>query len=74
MLAMVWCPNGELKQLFKAIDDRLVKTGHARGETMNPVGEWVVGRWLPVDPYPWDLRTEDGEWQFDEQRYMALLG
>ena len=75
LAAIVWCPNGELKQLFKAIDDRLIKTGLARAECLNSIGEWVVARWLPVDPDdPWKLFGEDGKWIFDEDRYMALCG
>jgi DNA-binding Lrp family transcriptional regulator len=75
MIAIVWAPNGELKQLFKAIDDRLVRTGYAKVECLNPVGEWVVARWLPVDPdTPLQLFTEEGKWMFDENRYMALIG
>ncbi len=74
LLAIVWCPNGELKQLFKAIDDRLVRNGLAQVECLNSIGEWVVARWLPVDPDdPWRLFTEDGKWMFDEQRYMSLI-
>jgi DNA-binding Lrp family transcriptional regulator len=74
LLAIVWCPNGELKQLFKAMDDRLVKTGLARAECLNSVGEWAIARWLPVDPDdPWKLFGEDGKWLFDEHHYMALL-
>jgi len=75
LAAIVWCPNGELKQFFKAIDDRLIKTGLARGECLNSIGEWAIARWLPVDPDdPWKLFGEDGKWIFDEDRYMALCG
>ncbi len=73
ILAIVWAPNGELKQLFKAIDDRVVRTGFAHVECLNAVGEWVLARWLPVEPEPWQLCTEDGKWLFDEQRYHSLL-
>jgi hypothetical protein len=73
LLAMVWSPSGELKQLFKAIDDRLIRNNHAQAECLNSVGEWVIARWLPVEPYPWDLSGDHGEWQFDEERYLALL-
>lgn len=74
LLAIVWCPNGELKQLFKTIDDRLVRTGLARAECLNTIGEWAVARWLPVDPDdPWKLFTEDGKWIFDEARYISLI-
>jgi DNA-binding Lrp family transcriptional regulator len=74
LLAIVWCPSGELKQFFKAVDDRLVRTGSAQVECLNSIGEWVVARWLPVDPDdPWRLFSEDGRWIFDEQRYMALI-
>jgi DNA-binding Lrp family transcriptional regulator len=74
LLAIVWCPNGELKQFFKAIDDRLIKTGLARAESLNAIGEWAIARWLPVDPDdPWKLFGEDGTWLFDVNRYMALL-
>jgi len=76
LLAIVWCPNGEMKQFFKAIDDRLVKPGLARAECLNSIGEWAVARWLPcmVDPNdPWQLLGEDGKWIFDEGRYMALI-
>jgi hypothetical protein len=74
LVAIVWCPNGELKQLFKAIDDRLVKTGLARAECLNSVGEWAIARWLPIDPDdPWKVFGEDGKWLFDEHHYMALL-
>lgn len=74
LLAIVWCPNGELKQFFKAVDDRLIKTGLARAECLNSIGEWAIARWLPVDPDdPWKLFGEDGKWTFDEDRYMALL-
>ncbi len=74
LLAIVWCPNGELKQLFKAIDDRLVKTDMAQAKCMSSTGEWLMGRWLPVDPDdPWNLFSDDGRWLFDENRYMALV-
>lgn len=74
LLAIVWCPNGELKQFFKAIDDRLIKTGLAKGECLNSIGDWTIARWLPVDPDdPWKLYTEDSKWVFDEDHYMALL-
>jgi hypothetical protein len=74
LIAMVWCPNGELKQFFKAIDDRLIKTGLARVEGLNAVGEWAIARWLPVDPDdPWKLFGENGKWLFDEAHYLALL-
>jgi DNA-binding Lrp family transcriptional regulator len=73
LAAIVWCPNGELKQFFKAIDDRLIKTGLARAECLNAVGEWAIARWLPVDPDdPWKLFGDDGKWTFDADRYMAL--
>jgi DNA-binding Lrp family transcriptional regulator len=75
LFAIVWCPNGEVRQLFKAIDDRIVRSGHAHAECMNSVGEWVVARWLPVDPdeyTPWHLFSEDGRWLFDESRYLTL--
>jgi len=74
LLAIVWCPNGELKQFFKAIDDRLIKTGLARAESLNSIGEWAIARWLPVDPDdPWKLFGDDGRWLFDVNRYIALL-
>jgi len=76
LLAIVWCPNGEMKQFFKAIDDRLVKTGLARAECLNSIGDWAVARWLPcmVDPDdPWKLLDQDGKWMFDEDHYMALI-
>jgi DNA-binding Lrp family transcriptional regulator len=76
LFAIVWCPNGEVRQLFKAIDDRVVRPGHAQLECMNSVGEWVVARWLPVDPdasTPWHLYGDEGEWLFDESRYLALV-
>jgi len=75
LFAIVWCPNGEVRQFFKAIDDRLVRAGLAQPESMNSVGEWVVARWLPVDPdesTPWHLFSDDGRWLFDESRYLAL--
>ena len=73
LIAIVWCPSGELKQFFKAIDDRLIKTDLARAESLNAIGEWVIARWLPVDPDdPWKLFGEDCRWIFDEDRYMAL--
>jgi hypothetical protein len=63
-----------LKQFFKAIDDRLIKTGLARAECLNSIGEWAIARWLPVDPDDaWKLFGEDGKWTFDEHHYMALL-
>jgi DNA-binding Lrp family transcriptional regulator len=77
LVGIVWCPSGELKQLFKAIDDRLVRSGHAKFECLTTIGEWVVARWLPVEPYPrgtWDLYNDESGWIFDEQRYMSLLG
>lgn len=76
LFAIVWCPNGETRQLFKAIDDRVVRTGNAHPECLNSVGEWVVARWLPVDPdesSPWHLYDEDGRWLFDRSRYLALV-
>lgn len=76
LFAIVWCPNGELKQLFKAIDDRLIRGGYANVECLNSVGEWVVARWLPVDPdesTPWHLFKE-GRWIFDKSRYMSFIG
>ena len=74
LLAMVWCPSGEMKQLFKAVDDRLIRNGFAEAQCLNAVGEWVIARWLPVEPYPWDLSSEDGTWLFDEKRYLSLVG
>lgn len=74
LLAIVWCPSGELKQFFKAVDDRLVRTGKAQVECLNSIGEWILARWLPVDPDdPWQLFSEEGRWIFDEQRFMALV-
>jgi len=76
IFAIVWCPNGEVKQFFKAIDDRLVKAGYAQPQCMNSIGEWVVARWLPVDTdesTPWHLYSDDGRWLFDESRYMSLI-
>jgi DNA-binding Lrp family transcriptional regulator len=74
LLAMVWCPSGEMKQLFKAVDDRLIRNGYAEAQCLNAVGEWVVARWLPVEPFPWDLSGEDSNWIFDEKRYLSLIG
>jgi DNA-binding Lrp family transcriptional regulator len=75
LLAIVWCPNGELRQFFKAIDDRLVKTGLAVAYGLNSIGEWPIARWLPVDPDdPWKLFGDNGKWLFDADRYMALTG
>ena len=73
LLAMVWAPSGEMKQCFKAIDDRLIRNGNVKAESINSVGEWVIARWLPVDAYPWDLVNEKGEWIFDEATYQSLL-
>jgi len=74
LLAIVWAPSGELKQLFKAIDDRLIKTNHAQAQCLNSIGEWIIARWLPVDPDdPWQLCTDDGKWLFDEKRFLALV-
>jgi len=74
MLSIVWCPNGELKQFFKAIDDTLIRTGLARAECLNSIGEWLLARWLPIDPdTPWNLFSEDGKWLFDEQRYLSMV-
>jgi hypothetical protein len=75
LFAIVWCPNGEVRQFFKAVDDRIVRGGHAQPECMNSVGEWLVARWLPVDPdesTPWHLFSEEGRWLFDESRYLTL--
>jgi len=72
LLAMVWSPSGEMKQFFKAIDDRLIRNGYAEAQSLNTVGEWVIARWLPVESHPWDLTNEDGSWIFDEQRYLSL--
>jgi DNA-binding Lrp family transcriptional regulator len=73
ILAMVWSPSGEMKQFFKAIDDRLIRQGHAQARCLSVIGEWVIARWLPVDPYPWELISEKGEWIFDERRYLQAL-
>jgi len=73
LLAMVWAPSGEMKQFFKAIDDRLIRNGNVKAESINSVGEWVIARWLPVDAYPWDLISEKGEWIFDEATYQNLI-
>jgi len=74
LLAVVRCPNGEMKQFFKAIDDRLVKTGLARAACLNSIGEWAIARWLPVDPdNPGKSFSEDGEWTFDEGNYLSLI-
>jgi len=74
LIALVWCPNGEMKQFFKAIDDRLVKTGLARAECLDAIGEWAIARWLPVDPdNPSKSFGEDGKWTFDEGHYMSLV-
>jgi DNA-binding Lrp family transcriptional regulator len=72
LLAMVWSPSGEMKQLFKAVDDRLIRNGFAETQCMSTVGEWVIARWLPVEPYPYDLSDNDGHWLFDEKRYLSL--
>ena len=74
LLAMVWAPSGEMKQLFKAVDDRLIRNGFAEAQCMSTVGEWVVARWLPVEPYPYDLSDNDGHWLFDENRYLTIGG
>jgi hypothetical protein len=73
LLAMVWAPSGEMRQFFKAIDDRLIRNLVAEAHSLNAVGEWMLGRWLPVEPYPKDLVDETGEWIFDEARYRSLL-
>jgi DNA-binding Lrp family transcriptional regulator len=74
MLAIVWCPNGELKQFFKAIDDRLIKNAFVQAELLSSVGEWLIARWLPVDPDdPWKVFTQDGKWVFDQNHYMAMV-
>lgn len=74
LVAMVWSPNGELRQLFKSIDDRVVRDGHAKVECLNSVGEWALARWLPVTKDdPWQLCTDDGQWLFDEDKYMSLV-
>ena len=74
LVAMVWSPNGELRQLFKAIDDRLVRRGHAQVHCLNSVGEWALARWLPVTrDDPWQLCTDEGTWLFDEEKYMSLI-
>src|SRR5208337_3944859 len=72
LLSIVWAPSGELKQLFKAIDDRLIKTGSAQAPCLNSVGEWIIARWLPVEPYPSDLSGDKGTWVFDEKKYLSL--
>jgi len=75
LLAIVWCPNGELRQFFKAVDDRLIKVGLATAQGLNSIGEWPIARWLPVDPDdPWKLFGNDGKWLFEVDRYMALIG
>ncbi len=74
ILAMVWSPSGEMKQLFKAVDDRLIRNGFAEAQCLSTVGEWVIARWLPVEPYPHDLTDNDGRWLFDENRYMSFAG
>jgi DNA-binding Lrp family transcriptional regulator len=74
LVALVWAPTGELKQLFKAIDDRVIRAGHGQAECLDSIGEWIVARWLPVDPIPHsELCTDDGKWLFDEQRYMSSI-
>jgi len=74
LIAIVWSPSGELKQFFKAIDDRLIRNGYAQTECLSSVGEWVVARWLPVDPDdPWNLSTDDGRWLFEESRFISLV-
>jgi hypothetical protein len=74
LVAMVWSPNGELRQLFKAIDDRLVRRGHAQVHCLNSVGEWALARWLPVTrDDPWQLCTDEGTWLLDEEKYMSLI-
>jgi hypothetical protein len=74
LLAMVWAPNGELKQLFKSIDDRVIRNGFAQVEALNSIGEWALARWLPVTKDdPWQLCTDDGKWIFDEEKYMSLI-
>jgi DNA-binding Lrp family transcriptional regulator len=73
LVAIVWSPSGEMKQFFKSVDDRLIRTGKAEAHSLDTVGEWVVARWLPVEPYPWDLANETGDWIFDEGRYRSLL-
>ena len=73
LAAIVWTPSGEMKQFFKAIDDRLIRNGKAEARCFSTVGEWIIARWLPVDPYPWDLANENGDWIFDENRYRSLV-
>ena len=74
LLAMVWAPNGELRQLFKAIDDRLVRRASAQVQCLNSVGEWALSRWLPVTrDDPWQLCTDEGTWLFNEEKYMSLI-
>jgi len=74
LFAMVWAPSGEMRQFFKAIDDRLLRNGNAKAQSLDAVGEWILGRWLPVqDPYPRDLVDEKGEWIFDEAKYRSLV-
>jgi hypothetical protein len=73
LVALMWAPTGELKQLFKAIDDRVIRGGYAQAECLNSIGEWIIARWLPVDPIPWELCTDDGKWVFNEEQYWSLL-
>jgi len=73
LLAMIWAPSGEMKQFFKAIDDRLIRGGNVRAESINAVGEWVIARWLPVDATPWELIDDKGNWIFDDAAYHNLL-
>jgi DNA-binding Lrp family transcriptional regulator len=74
LLSIVWAPNGELRQFLKAVDDRVIRGGHAQAVCMNSIGEWVVARWLPVSPDdPWQLATDDGGWLFDSERYLSLV-
>jgi DNA-binding MarR family transcriptional regulator len=73
LVALVWIPNGELKQFFKLIDDRVVREGFSKRCTFQSVGEWLLGRWLPVGPHPHQLLKEDGTWEFDRSKYISLI-
>ncbi len=70
---LVWVPTGELKQFFKALDDAVIREGFASRSLFQAVGEWLLGRFLPVGPEGLNLFSDSEGWMLNEDALMGLV-
>ncbi len=70
---LVWVPTGELKLFFKALDDAVIREGFASRSLLQAVGEWLLGRFLPVGPEGLNLFSDSDGWMLNEDAFMSLV-